>query len=1018
MAWPTPTDYNEAVQRPRVCLEDEELRGGEVVRGPLGMPLLWSGNFADVYQIHCPATGNTWALKCFTRQVQGLQQRYRAISAHLEQAKLPFTVDFRYLERGISIGGHWYPVLKMHWVEGLTLNQFVEEHLQRPQNLKKLLGLWVKLATWLREAGIAHADLQHGNVLLVRKGGSLALRLIDYDGMYVPGLANTRSGELGLPAYQHPQRIRESVYSAEVDRFSHLVIYTAIHCLMLGRDDLWQRFNMGENLLFRDSDFRCPEKSDLFRSLWQMGNAEAEALVGRLILACRQPLEETPLLDDIVAPDGKVLPLSASEMGQVEAILSPAPLSSLSRMLEAETAARKKVEEEISQRTADVEAALKAAQAEAAARKKVEEELTQRNTDVEAAQKAAQAEAMARKKVEEELAQRKAEEEAAQKVAQAEAIARKKAEEELAQKNADMEAAQKAVHAAARARKSAEEELAQRNAEVEVALKAAQDELAARKKLEDEIAQRKAELEATQKAAQAEAAARKKAEAETAAQKKAEEKAARRKAKTEAAAQKNAEADAAVQKKAEEKAARKEAQAEAEARRKVEVEAARLKSQAAAEAKARKKAEDEAARLKARAEAAARRKAEEEAAPGNSSERVAPAAETAPELPCFPPEKPALARPLGWPWRLWRWCKREPVLAAMAAAVVLVLALGNIVSALLAVAARDGENSARRQLAEVKTSHRDLSPSPGEGRDLPIRLEPLPAVYSVEIEPAGAVLQVSDSKAASLMQDGRKWTITVNRPDGKTAIALVASMAGYDPLRQELVAVPGESRSLPSIRLTPKPAETFVLNLDLPRGSRVRVKDLTYVDQREITLHGLVPNQFQSIPVRIDFPSGKSDERELLCKGGQTARLALLDPNTAMPELVVQTRHAGHLHADAFSQDGRQLLTGSCDGSAILWDLATGRKLRTFRHRDGVEFVAFSSDGQLVLTGAGTWACDRTTILWDATTGQKLRTFEGLPCALSADGQRVLTNGQGNTKILWDATTGQKLRTFEGQAYA
>ena len=30
MAWPTPTDYTEAVQRPRVFLEDEELRGGEV----------------------------------------------------------------------------------------------------------------------------------------------------------------------------------------------------------------------------------------------------------------------------------------------------------------------------------------------------------------------------------------------------------------------------------------------------------------------------------------------------------------------------------------------------------------------------------------------------------------------------------------------------------------------------------------------------------------------------------------------------------------------------------------------------------------------------------------------------------------------------------------------------------------------------------------------------------------------------------------------------------------------------
>ena len=131
--------------------------------------------------------------------------------------------------------------------------------------------------------------------------------------MYVPALADSRSGESGHRAYQHPQRIREGIYSVEVDRFSHLVIYTSIRCLMLGRGDLWQRFNTGDNLLFRDADFCCPAKSELFRTLSGIGNADAEALVGRLILACRRPLEGAPLLQDIIGPNGKVLPLSAIE---------------------------------------------------------------------------------------------------------------------------------------------------------------------------------------------------------------------------------------------------------------------------------------------------------------------------------------------------------------------------------------------------------------------------------------------------------------------------------------------------------------------------------------------------------------------------------------------------------------------------------------------------------------------------------------------------------------------------------
>jgi formylglycine-generating enzyme required for sulfatase activity len=322
MTWPQATDFIEAVQELHASVDDEELRAGEVVRTPLGLPMLWSGNFADVFKIHCPATGNHWALKCFTREVAGQRERYRRIAAHLEQVQPPFTVDFKYLEQGLRIGGNWSPVLKMRWVEGLTLAEFVEEHLDHRGNLKMLLDLWVKLAARLREAGVAHADLQHGNVLLVpMSGGSFALRLIDYDGMYVPSLAGTRSGEVGHPAYQHPQRLREGTYNAEVDRFSHLTIYTAIRCLMLGRSQLWQRSNNGDNLLFREADFKQPATSDLFGALWELRDADLRALAGRLILACGRPLDHTPLLDEIIV-NGSVLPLTWKEESRVAEILA------------------------------------------------------------------------------------------------------------------------------------------------------------------------------------------------------------------------------------------------------------------------------------------------------------------------------------------------------------------------------------------------------------------------------------------------------------------------------------------------------------------------------------------------------------------------------------------------------------------------------------------------------------------------------------------------------------------------
>ena len=102
MGWPQSQDYNEAIQSPKVCFSNPELSKGEVVANPLGIPLPCSGNFADVYQVRCPHNDTRWAVKCFTRgDPVALQQRYAQIGDHLQQARLAFTVGFRFLEEGI-----------------------------------------------------------------------------------------------------------------------------------------------------------------------------------------------------------------------------------------------------------------------------------------------------------------------------------------------------------------------------------------------------------------------------------------------------------------------------------------------------------------------------------------------------------------------------------------------------------------------------------------------------------------------------------------------------------------------------------------------------------------------------------------------------------------------------------------------------------------------------------------------------------------------------------------------------
>ncbi|MBI5760744.1 MAG: protein kinase family protein [Planctomycetales bacterium] len=325
--WPHSTDYIEAVQAPAVNFADPDLRSAEVVTNAMGLPQPCSGNFADVYQFRASDGHRSWAVKCFTRPVSKLSERYREISQHLEQARLPVSVEFKYIEQGVRIRGQWYPVVKMDWVEGQTLRQFIVENLQKPRLLNLLFQVWLKVEPLLRNSRTAHGDLQHGNVMLVPGStkDSVTLKLIDYDGMWVPSLAEQPPGEIGHPAYQHPERAQKSRYTPDVDRFPHLVIACALKCLSLGGAALWSTYDNSENLLFTKQDFDTPSQSKLLRELWDTGDSDIQTWIGYLIVAARLPMDVTPVLSNLLV-NGRLPPLLPEDEAFVrESMGLPAP---------------------------------------------------------------------------------------------------------------------------------------------------------------------------------------------------------------------------------------------------------------------------------------------------------------------------------------------------------------------------------------------------------------------------------------------------------------------------------------------------------------------------------------------------------------------------------------------------------------------------------------------------------------------------------------------------------------------
>jgi WD40 repeat protein len=140
--------------------------------------------------------------------------------------------------------------------------------------------------------------------------------------------------------------------------------------------------------------------------------------------------------------------------------------------------------------------------------------------------------------------------------------------------------------------------------------------------------------------------------------------------------------------------------------------------------------------------------------------------------------------------------------------------------------------------------------------------------------------------------------------------------------------------------------------------------------------------------------------------------MALGGQTTHHAQLMAQLGHSSDVKAAALSVDGKLVLTGGDDGSARLWEVASGRELRRFYGpKYGIRSVAISTDGRFVLTGGF------DAQLWDAATGSELRRFKGDfgpvdTVSFSFDGGLVLTGG-GRTAVLWDAPTGTEVRRFE-----
>jgi len=303
MAYPQIVEYHEAVQHPAQAFIDPELKQGAVAENNLGLPLVMSGGFALTYAVTTPR--RKCAVRCFHREIPAIQQKYDAISRNLRSLTNGCFVYFDFQQSGISVRQQTFPIVRMDWVEGDTLGIWLDKHFDNPRVLEKARTDFAAIARFLELKGIAHGDIQNGNVMVANGD----IKLIDYDGMFVPGMRPGNGSETGHKHFQHPDR-RVSDFGPRMDRFSFIALDLSLKAVIEDKS-LYSKFREGgETVIFKANDFADPENSEIFRRLLAMPKLKEQAR--HFAAICGAPLAAVPTLDEFLA--GRNIPAAKTQI--------------------------------------------------------------------------------------------------------------------------------------------------------------------------------------------------------------------------------------------------------------------------------------------------------------------------------------------------------------------------------------------------------------------------------------------------------------------------------------------------------------------------------------------------------------------------------------------------------------------------------------------------------------------------------------------------------------------------------
>lgn len=283
MIFPTISEYVEAIR----YAEDNfaTLTNLRPVLDHDGNPIMSSGNFAVVFKMQDIESNDYFAVKCFTREQEGRNEAYREIAKDLSNIDSPYLVKFDFLESELFVNSKQsdeteFAIVKMNWVDGITLDKYIRKHLNDRYELSLLTYRLCNLAIWLIPQPFAHGDLKPDNMIICEDG---SLVLVDYDGMFVPEMKGQPAREMGSPNFRLPSR-KTYDFNAHIDDFPILSIILSVKLLSI-RPDFLLKYGDEDRLLFSERDYIKISSCEILKILFPSDNKELNIIYSIFLLA-------------------------------------------------------------------------------------------------------------------------------------------------------------------------------------------------------------------------------------------------------------------------------------------------------------------------------------------------------------------------------------------------------------------------------------------------------------------------------------------------------------------------------------------------------------------------------------------------------------------------------------------------------------------------------------------------------------------------------------------------------------